>query len=32
MDAGLDTLVLLGVMVLAIAACGLGWILIGPRK
>jgi hypothetical protein len=32
MDAGPDTLVLLGAMVLAIAACVLGWILIGPRK
>jgi hypothetical protein len=27
-----DTLVLLAVVVLALAACVLGWFLIGPRK
>jgi hypothetical protein len=32
MDANLDTLVLLGVMALAVAGCVLGWCLIGPRK
>jgi hypothetical protein len=31
-DIHLDTLVLLGVLVLAVAGCVLGWILIGPRK
>jgi len=28
----LDTLVLLGVMALAVAGCVLGWCVIGPRK
>jgi hypothetical protein len=32
MDADLDTLLLLGVMALAVAGCVLGWFLIGPRK
>lgn len=32
MDADLDTLVLLGVMALAVAGCVLAWCLIGPRK
>jgi hypothetical protein len=32
MGAELDTLVLLGVMALAVAGCVLGWCLIGPRK
>jgi hypothetical protein len=32
LDAELDTLVLLALMVLAIAGCVLGWFLIGPRK
>jgi hypothetical protein len=31
-DAHPETLVLLAVVVLAIAACVLGWFLIGPRK
>jgi hypothetical protein len=32
MDTDLGTLVLLAVMVLAVAACVIGRILIGPRK
>jgi hypothetical protein len=32
LDAELDTLVLLALMVLAIVGCVLGWFLIGPRK
>jgi hypothetical protein len=31
-DAHPETLVFLAVVVLALAACVLGWFLIGPRK
>jgi hypothetical protein len=32
MKTDLDTLVLLAAEVLAVAACVVGWFLIGPRK
>ena len=32
MEINLDTLVLLAVQVLAVAACIVAWFLIGPRK
>ena len=32
MKTDLDTLVLLAAEVMAVAACVVGWFLIGPRK